>query len=120
MKVKAPDTLGTAGRRMWNRYVGKYEFRVDELGTLEDLCATADMIHDLSEAWAEDGRPMTASGSMGQLVIHPMIGEVRAQRAAANAMRRQLKLPDDDAGHGVKPNAQREGGSTRWANAHGA
>lgn len=120
-KPTAPKTLGTTGRGVWNRITSKYELRADELYLLEDACATSDIIAELSEAWAKLGRPLTTKGSMGQQVIHPLIGEIRAQRAARNTMWRQLKLPDDlvETG-GPKVNPQREGGQARWANAHGA
>jgi hypothetical protein len=57
---------------------------------------------------------------MGQLVIHPLIAEIKGQRMARNTLWRQLKLPDDAAATGAKTNPQREGGNARWANAHGA
>jgi hypothetical protein len=64
---------------------------------------------------------MTTKGSMGQLVIHPIIGEVRTQRMARNALWRQLKLPDLDAGEqpAAETNQQRAAAQSRWASAHG-
>lgn len=115
--VEPPEGLSDAGRRVWSDVVGKYDLRVDELRTLEDACAATDMIAALSSAWDEQGRPLTTKGSMGQQVIHPLIGEIRTQRAARNALWRQLKLPDDA---GERPNQHRDAANSRWAAAHGA
>lgn len=133
-KVKAlpPDGLGEAGGAVWTAIVGKYDLRPDELVTLEDACRITDMIAALDSAWAEDGRPMTARGSMGQLIIHPLIGEIRTQRMARNALWRQLKLPDVDVDAGGdaagvdagsarsgRPNQARSAAQSRWSAAHG-
>jgi len=112
-KVKAPNGLGTAGSSVWKSITSKYELRADELVTLEDACRISDMIDELDKAWAEDGRPMTTAGSMGQKVIHPLIGEIRTQRMARNALWRQLKLPDDASG--AETNQNREAATASWA-----
>jgi hypothetical protein len=56
---------------------------------------------------------MTTKGSMGQLVIHPLIGELRAQRSARAALLRQLKLPDDASGE-VATNQNRDAANASW------
>lgn len=111
--TKPPAVIGKAGAKVWKAITSKYELRADELVTLEDVCAATDMIDELEREWDEDGRPMTTSGSMGQKVIHPLIGELRAQRAARNALWRQLKLPDDESGEGS--NQQRDAAQSRWS-----
>ena len=117
-KTKAPEGLGKAGSEVWKSITSKYELRADELATLEDACSITDMIAALTEAWAEDGKPMTTKGSMGQQVIHPLIGEIRTQRLARNALWRQLKLPDD-AAPAAPANQQRDAASARWATGKG-
>lgn len=112
-----PAHLGAEGQRVWQSVASKYDLRADELLTLEDACAASDMIAALSKAWQDLGAPLTTRGSMGQEVIHPLIGEIRTQRAARNALWRQLKLPDES---GERPNQQRDAANTRWARAHGA
>jgi len=109
----APATLSDAGKALWGDVVAKYSLRPDELRTLEDACAAVDMVAALTSVWEDEGRPVTTAGSMGQLVIHPLIGEIRTQRAALNALFRQLKLPDD-ASSG-KANQQRDAAQSRWA-----
>ena len=113
----APAHLAATGQNLWGEVVKTYDLRVDELATLEDVCSITDMIVMLEKAWADDGKPMVAKGSTGQLVIHPLIGEIRTQKAARNALWRQLKLPDDPGGE--KPNQQRQAAQSRWSQAHG-
>lgn len=117
-KPKPPEFLATEGRRIWIEILKTYDLRADELLTLEDICAASDLIADLRKQWMELGRPTITKGSMGQEVEHPLIGSIDKAQKARNALWRQLKLPDPAAG-GVGVNAQREGGNTRWANAHG-
>ena len=80
---------------------------------LEDVCRTSDMIAALDAAWAEGGSPMTTKGSMGQLVIHPLIGEIRTQRKVRAALLKQLGLPDvDDV---PVANQHRDAANTKWS-----
>jgi len=117
-KTKPPVTLNDAGKSLWNDVVGKYDLRTDELRTLEDACAATDMVATFMAAWIELGRPFISKGSMGQEVEHPLIGSIDKQRKTRQAFIRQLKLPDDPSG-ATQVNAQRAGGNSRWANAHG-
>lgn len=96
-KVKAPSTLGKAGKALWVSVTDVYSLRADELAVLEDACAATDMIAALNERWMADGAPSLTRGSMGQEVIHPMIGEIRAQRAFRDQALARLKLPDESA-----------------------
>ena len=116
MNEQAPVGLASTGSGLWAEVVGKYDLRPDELVTLEDMCRITDMIAALDAAWAEQGRPLTTKGSMGQLVTHPLISEIRTHRMARNTLSKQLKLPDES---GEKPNQQRDAARSRWAQAHG-
>ena len=118
-KIKAPETLGAEGQKVWDLVTAKYDLRPDELLTLEDACAASDMIAALSKSWEDDGRPLTTKGSMGQQVIHPLIGEIRTQRSARNALWRQLKLPDDAADAGAEAIQHRAAAQSKWSAAHG-
>jgi DNA polymerase III psi subunit len=118
MNENAPESLASAGAALWSQVVESYDLRADELATLEDACSITDMIAALSASWAELGKPLTTKGSMGQEVIHPLIGEIRTQRMARNALWRQLKLPDEVGGE--RPNQQRSAAQSRWAAAHGS
>lgn len=117
--VKAPADLGKSGRAVWDEIAKVYALRPDELATLEDVCRLTDMIADLDDAWSDQGRPLTTAGSMGQLVTHPLISEIRTHRMARNALFRQLKLPDLGAA-AQQPNQRRSAAQSRWSAAHGA
>lgn len=120
-KPVPPAGLGKGGKKVWNGIVGVYDLRPDELATLEDACRLTDMIDAMDKAWSDEGKPLTTTGSMGQLVAHPMISEIRTHRMARNALWRQLKLPDTPGGEvGASPNQHRAAAQSRWAAAHGS
>lgn len=116
MSVPSPAALADAGQQLWSSIAGTYTLRPDETAVLAKACETADMIATLDKAWRDLGQPFMTKGSMGQDVIHPLIGERRAQASALAALLRQLKLPDDEAGS--VPNQQRSAAQSRWK--HGA
>jgi hypothetical protein len=111
-KKKVPEGLGKAGRDLWLSVAGKYELRPDERATLLGAARAADMISDLRAAWEADGRPMLTKGSMGQDVIHPLIGELRTQEAQKASLLARLKLPDDSAG--APANQNRDAANSSW------
>lgn len=116
MKTKTPTGLRARGKRTWLAVTAKYELRVDELDTLEDICREIDMIDALEKEL--DGADLIVTGSQGQDVANPMISELRQHRATKKSLWAALKLPDDNAGAEV--NHQRTGGQSRWAASHGA
>lgn len=116
-KPKPPATLADAGKALWRSVSDKYELRADELAVLEAACKTADMIATLDKEWDALGKPFLTRGSMGQDVIHPLIGERRAQQSQIAKLLGQLKLPDDTSG-AVGTNPARAAAASRWK--HGA
>ena len=109
----APVGLSSAGRELWDSIAGKYELRPDERATLLGAARAADMIAALRGAWDADGCPMLTKGSMGQDVIHPLIGELRTQEAQKASLLARLKLPDDAVG--VETNQNRSAAQSSWA-----
>lgn len=121
--VMAPKVLDATGKKFWREVTSKYDLRSDELRTLESACRQLDMVADVTGEWDSLGRPYTTTGSMGQLVEHPLLGTIdRAQKAFELYVKR-LALPDEPAGAGAaggaKANQQREAAQSRWAAAHG-
>lgn len=112
-----PKSLAAAGATLWRNVMKSYDLRVDELAVLESACKTADMIAILDREWEGLGKPFLTRGSMGQDVIHPLIGERRAQQAQLAKLLAQLKLPDEVTG-AVNANPARAAAATRWK--HGA
>ena len=112
---KAPVGLGKAGKAQWSAIAGAYKLRPDEFTVLEDVCRTTDMLTALTEAWVEDGSPMTTAGSMGQLVIHPLIAEIDKHRKSRAQFLKQLALPDADEGAVPVPNQHRSAAVKKWS-----
>lgn len=115
MTVSAPRKLRAKGRKLWTEVTDKYELRQDELVVLEDACRTVDLITRMEDEL--EGEPLTVKGSMGQLVPHPHVTELRQYRNSLAGLLGKLKLPDD-AGAG-ESNQQRAAAQTRWAEARG-
>lgn len=111
----APKTLGKAGSALWRSVASKYELRPDEYAVLEQAAATADTIAELEDAREVAGRPLMTKGSMGQEVIHPFIGEIRAQRSQLATLMSRLKLPDEATVPQDASSAARRAAATRWS-----
>ena len=110
---KAPIGLGKSGKAQWSSIAGSYKLRADEFTILEGACWAADMIVMLRVAWIDAGSPTETKGSMGQQVIHPLIGEMRTQQAAQAALLQKLKLPDaDDV---PVANQHRSAANSKWS-----
>ncbi|WIE54219.1 hypothetical protein [Curtobacterium sp. MCBD17_003] len=112
----APRMLKAEGRKLWKETTEKYELRQDELEVLRAACAEADLIVRMEDELVD--APLTVSGSMGQLVPHPLVSELRQHRAAMAQLLRGLKLPDD--GEKAASNQHRSAANSRWAVPYGA
>lgn len=113
--VIVPAGLGEAGSAFWSSVRAKYEMRDDELQILESACRGLDRIAEMELARA--GR-VTAFGSTGQLIVHPLVPEIRATEAQVASLLARLKLPDEE-GAGEVVNQNRSAANSRWAAAHG-
>lgn len=121
MSNTRPAGLGYQGKKLWDAIAdpAKFKLRADELATLEHACRIADMIDHLTKDWVKRGKPTTDTGSMGQLIIHPLVDKLADHRMKQATLLRGLKLPDEPAA-GAKPNQQRDAAQSRWAQSHGA
>lgn len=118
-KVSEPIGLDDVGKDLWKRLTGKYEFRPDEFTVVERAARTADRLAAME---SELGGAITATGSMGQMVVHPLIPEIRSHTQLLAALMKQLNLPDDEsaAGESSRSTLARKAAQSRWAAAHGA
>ena len=116
--VKPPKSLQSAGKALWESIASKYVLRADEVSRLEQACKTSDVIAMLEYSWRDLGFPMVSKGSMGQEVIHPLIGEIRTQRSSLASLLAGLKLPDDESGS-QPVNQQRDAANSKWATGRG-
>ena len=94
MTPKIPPRLSEGGRTLWRGVTKSHPLRADELRILEDACREVDLIDDLQAALVD--APKTVKGSMGQMVIHPLISELRQHRATLATLLRGLSLADSD------------------------
>ncbi|AOX04780.1 hypothetical protein BJP05_00210 [Corynebacterium sp. NML98-0116] len=116
MQTNQPEGLNTAGKHLWDSMHNEFDFAGEpgKLVILERACRTADQIAKLEEATSN--APMTATGSMGQLVIHPFIQEIRQQTSTLNTLIKSLGLPDSDEEAAVKAKTRQQA-ATKAANA---
>ncbi|MFF4021467.1 hypothetical protein ACFYY5_01360 [Nocardia elegans] len=93
---KHPAGLGPAGKRLWTTVLTDYwmDGEPHKLAILEHACKVSDRIEELESA--AEGEPLTVLGSARQLTIHPLIGEVRAQRGLLTTLLKSLQLPEGE------------------------
>ena len=120
-KPATPQDLRTDGAALWRKITGAYELRADELVTLTSACRATDRATLMRD---ELGDAVTATGSMGQVVVHPLIAEIRAHEAQVASLLTRLKLPDlaegASAGEATRSTSARAAAQSRWGVAHGA
>lgn len=122
-KRKAPESLGAAGRRLWDTTLETYTLAEHELDVLQEACYTLDLLQTMRRRVKKDG--VMSTGSMGQDVVHPLIGEIRQQRGLFSQLMNALKLPDvepqaEDLAPVVEVNQHRRAAGSRWSKAYGA
>lgn len=107
------------GQRLWRELTGKYSFTSAELRLLETAAYTADRI---SKERRAIGGHLTATGSQGQLVAHPLLPQLRADEAHLMNLLSKLDLPDDEPGdgeEGERTARMRGVAQSRWHKAYG-
>ncbi len=94
MKERMPAGLKRSAT-LWKSTTTTYQLRPDELRMLEDCCREMDLIDRLQGLIDKQG--LTVAGSMGQVVIHPAVQEIRQHRNVLKQMLAKLALPDPTA-----------------------
>lgn len=81
MRPRMPKGFGPAGQKLWKTVLDEYELEYEphKLEILAHSCRVSDTVAELDRASANE--PLTVRGSAGQMVIHPLISEIRFQRA---------------------------------------
>lgn len=116
---KAPAGLNAKGKRLWSEVTTGYQLRHDELDVLEDVCREADLIDKIEQELAS--ADLMTTGSMGQMVVNPLIAEARQHRATKMSLWKRLALPDPVSSEApAASNQQRSAAQSRWAVSHGA
>ena len=124
-KKVVPVGLKDAGRQLWDETLTVYKLAEHEQAVLAQACHTLDLVNAMRNRVARDG--IMSTGSMGQDVVNPLIGEMRQQRQLLSSLLKALNLPDVDpaavsGGLRVVPdeNQQRAAVTSRWKKAYGA
>lgn len=125
-KVTVPVGLKDAGRQLWDETLTVYKLAEHEQAVLAQACHTLDLVNAMRNRVARDG--IMSTGSMGQDVVNPLIGEMRQQRQLLSSLLKALDLPDVDpaaaSGGGLRAvpdeNQQRAAATSRWKKAYGA
>jgi hypothetical protein len=93
-----PRDLDAAGKKLWRDIAKEYDLRPDEYRILEDACRQADLVDFISSAQRKE--PLLIEGSQGQMVLNPLVSELRQHRTTLSNLLTKLKLPDDPTGAG--------------------
>ena len=94
MTTRRPNGLGHHGQKLWSSVMAEFDLDAEpaKLRILQDACGVADQIAALERAM--NGEPLTVRGSAGQKTIHPLISEVRFQRALLAQLLARLNFAD--------------------------
>lgn len=118
-----PDDLGESGAALFRAITEEYELRPDEITVLHSAARLRDAVDDLRASL--DGQPATVLGSQRQIVIHPIIPEIRQTESALAALLGKLKLHEPAEVHQTttvlhdgpmtRSESARKAARTRWA-----
>lgn len=114
-KAAVPAGLEARGAALWASVVGVYELSAVERELLAEACRVADTLETLRAVIAAEGA--TSTGSKGQRVVHPAVGEARQQQLVLGRLLGQLDLPDEEDGQVVPSSASlrgRKAAEARW------
>lgn len=113
-----PRHLGEYGTKLWlDCAPPKYTMRPDELRLLTECCREVDIIDRLEDALRDDDL-MVAGQGLRNMVVNPLVSELRQHRATLTTMFRALQLPDSSSGVAQKRQLVSEQNTkaarTRW------
>lgn len=103
-----PAEISHKAVELWFEVVERWSLSPTELVILVQAVETMTLLELISSAWVAEGRPMTTQGSMGQLVAHPALSEMRQQRALLRQLVSKLSLEDEGS------TSKRTGRPTRY------
>jgi hypothetical protein len=86
-----PPGLLAAGEVLWRNTWSEYVLDPAETAVLTEMCHLTDNLATMQAQLA--GLPPTAAGSRGQIVVHPLIAEIRLTSLALAKLAKTLALP---------------------------
>lgn len=113
-KPTCPESIDGAGRVLWDRLVGIYDFDEHELALLEVVAHQADDVGRLEALIAKQG--VVVAGSNGQPRLSAAVAEVRQGRLALGKLLGLLALPDEvDKPMTASSRAAKHAADVRWS-----
>lgn len=91
---RIPAGLKRRGRAFYKHATDNFDLDVDDRELLLELCRALDLLESLDTVVERDGH--TIHGSMGQVVMHPALAEIRQTRIVVARLLSQLALPGED------------------------
>lgn len=111
-RKKAEEPAGEVLRQQYDAALGEeHEWTERDRVILEMAQRQANEIQALEQVLAKDG--MTVRGSAGQTRLHPVVAELRLQRASLTRMLAQIPLPDE-TGQPMKNPTKQRAARRRW------
>jgi hypothetical protein len=111
-RIRPPVVLGSRGRRLWRQIVADFDLSDAERAVLVEACRTADLVDRLASRLGDED--LTVEGSRGQVVINPLVAELRQQRELLGRLLARLALPDDADAEDAAVRLGRRGAHARW------
>lgn len=109
-----PAGLGDEASQFWSDITSGYKLRPDELLVLRSVCREIDLLEEMESY--QDHSSLISTGSQGQDVAAPMVGELRQHRALVARLVAQLKLPDETGRAADSTSAAaRNAANARWS-----
>lgn len=105
------------GQRLWHDITAKWELTESEYRTLENACYTADRIGRIRRALGDE---LTTKGSQGQLVVHPLLPELRRDETHLADLLKRIDMPEpeeqseDASSDGGRSSRMRATVNRRW------
>jgi len=113
---RVPTILGKPGRALWRAIIADVRegFALDSRETmlLERACTTADHIAALEAVIASDGP--TATGSRGQVIVHPALCELRQQKLTLLRLLGALDFGADAGEESLSSRRASNAAQSRW------
>lgn len=95
---RRPAGLRARGRRLWDFVTGIADLDEHERALLVEAARVLDDVERLERELS--GEPSTVLGASGQLVVHPLRADLRAQRTLLARLLSQLDVPSEPDGSG--------------------
>lgn len=107
------------GQNLWRDLTARWDFTEAEYRLLEAACYTADRIVKERRAI---GDTFTVSGSQGQMVVHPLLPQLRLDEDHLSNLLKRIEMPEaEDSGleSGSRSAQMRDTANSRWQKSFG-